>query len=128
MAARARTHASAASPTRAPDESPERVPRRASPVSDLMRAQRDAGNAAVLRMLGAQPKLRVGPPDDEFEREADQVADRVMRMPATEVHRKCAYSTSTHSRSAGLWHMRRHSPVASILRSVILMGTEGMRL
>jgi outer membrane protein OmpA-like peptidoglycan-associated protein len=28
-----------------------------------------------------QPKLAVGPADDEFEREADRVAERVMRMP-----------------------------------------------
>ena len=30
--------------------------------------------------LGAQPKLRVGPPNDRFEQEADRVADQVMRM------------------------------------------------
>jgi hypothetical protein len=28
-----------------------------------------------------QTKLRIGEPDDEYEREADRVADQVMRMP-----------------------------------------------
>lgn len=40
-----------------------------------------------------QPKLKVGPTDDAYEREADRVADQVMRMPASEsgtVQRKCA--------------------------------------
>jgi len=39
-----------------------------------------------------QPKLTVGPPDDAYEREADQVADAVMRMPEPEgrVQRVCA--------------------------------------
>ncbi|HYE14413.1 MAG TPA: DUF4157 domain-containing protein [Pyrinomonadaceae bacterium] len=39
-----------------------------------------------------QPKLTIGNPDDPFEREADGVAERVMRMPDTTVRlqRKCA--------------------------------------
>ena len=32
--------------------------------------------------LDVQTKLTVGAPDDEYEREADRVADKVMRMPA----------------------------------------------
>ncbi|HEV8579159.1 MAG TPA: DUF4157 domain-containing protein [Thermoanaerobaculia bacterium] len=42
----------------------------------------------VRRILHAprlQPKLTVGAPDDAFEREADQTADRVMRMPEPEI-------------------------------------------
>src|SRR2546422_136387 len=35
----------------------------------------------ILEMPRVQPKLTVGPPDDEFEREADRVADQVMRIP-----------------------------------------------
>ena len=34
---------------------------------------------------GVQAKLEVSEPDDEYEREADQVADTVMRMPAPEL-------------------------------------------
>jgi hypothetical protein len=68
----------------------------------LDRLQRAAGNQVVHRLLrtaGIQAKLTVNPPDDEYEREADQVADEVMRMPATApaiqrrigvVQRKCA--------------------------------------
>ena len=38
-----------------------------------------------------QPKLTVGAPDDPYEREADTVADKVMRMPERNfVQRKCA--------------------------------------
>jgi hypothetical protein len=33
---------------------------------------------------GIQPKLKIGQPDDKYEREADQVADAVMRMPDLE--------------------------------------------
>ena len=39
-----------------------------------------------------QPKLEIGSPDDEYEQEADQVADKVMRMPESrelKVQRKC---------------------------------------
>lgn len=35
----------------------------------------------ILQTPQIQPKLTVGPPDDEFEHEADRVADQVMRMP-----------------------------------------------
>ena len=31
-----------------------------------------------------QPKLTIGPVDDEYEREADAVADQVMRMPESD--------------------------------------------
>jgi Domain of unknown function (DUF4157) len=37
--------------------------------------------AGVPRYLAIQPKLTVGAPDDPLEREADHVADNVMRMP-----------------------------------------------
>ena len=46
----------------------------------------------VRHMLHAprpQAKLTVGAPDDAFEKEADQVADRVMRMPEPGVQRMC---------------------------------------
>lgn len=35
-----------------------------------------------------QAKLRVGPPDDNYEREANRVADKVMRMPEPSVQRQ----------------------------------------
>ena len=35
-----------------------------------------------------QAKLTVGQPDDEYEREADKVADTVMRMPEPALQRK----------------------------------------
>jgi hypothetical protein len=45
----------------------------------LLRLQRAVGNRAVGRLL--QAKLDVGRPDDEHEREADRVAEQVMRAP-----------------------------------------------
>jgi hypothetical protein len=68
-------------------------PRRLSPTgsrpaaafrSVVARLQRNAGNVAIHRLLrreGIQPKLTVNRPGDAFEREADRVADDVMRMP-----------------------------------------------
>lgn len=50
----------------------------------ITRLQRAVGNRAMNRLLRSsviQPKLTVGPPDDVYEREADRVADHVMRMP-----------------------------------------------
>ena len=35
-----------------------------------------------------QPKLLIGKPDDEYEREADRIADEVMRMPEPSVQAK----------------------------------------
>ena len=46
----------------------------------LLHLQRMLGNHAVGRLL--QAKLTVSHPDDPYEREADRVADTVMRMPA----------------------------------------------
>lgn len=46
--------------------------------------QQSIGNAASTRLLRStliQPKLNVSQPEDESEREADRVADQVMRMP-----------------------------------------------
>ncbi len=48
------------------------------------------GNRAVGRLIAAgalQPKLRVGAPSDRYEREADYVADLVLRTPAPTVQR-----------------------------------------
>src|SRR4029077_18025385 len=45
------------------------------------------GNQATLQMLATgllRPKLRVNQPGDEFEQEADRVADHVMRLHAGE--------------------------------------------
>jgi hypothetical protein len=53
--------------------------------AELMAMQRTLGNRASGAMLGRasiQPKLIVNAPGDEYEREADRVADAVMRVPA----------------------------------------------
>ena len=51
--------------------------------SPILQLQRSIGNRAVQRLLqenGMQAKLQISQPGDPYEREADQVADRVMRM------------------------------------------------
>ena len=51
-------------------------------VSTILGLQQTNGNQAVGRLLGGallQPKLRIGPPGDAYEREADRVADAILR-------------------------------------------------
>ena len=63
--------------------------------ADILALQRTAGNRAVAQLLGQaaksakpggnkppsiQPKLTVGPDNDQYEQEAEQSADAVMRM------------------------------------------------
>ena len=46
-------------------------------------------HAAELPMGGLiQPKLKIGGPNDEFEQEADRIADEVIRMPASAIQPK----------------------------------------
>ena len=65
-------------------------------VAGLQRALGNQGMQRLLRSKVIQPKLTIGPADDQYEREADQVADEVMRMPdpgaggaPSAVQRKC---------------------------------------
>lgn len=63
---------------------------------------RTLGNQRLMDLV--QPKLRIGAPGDRYEREADRVADRVMRMPDAGmgevqraqrgIQRKCAACSS----------------------------------
>ncbi len=59
-----------------------------SPVDRILFLQRTIGNQAVQRLIKSgnlQAKLRIGHPGDEYEQEADRVADAVMRMPNPEI-------------------------------------------
>ena len=56
--------------------------------TNILALQRAAGNRAVSQLL--QTKLAINQPGDEYEREADQVADQIMRMPQSQPQRKCA--------------------------------------
>jgi Domain of unknown function (DUF4157) len=92
------------------------VGRRGQAITSL---QRNVGNQSMHRLLGSaviQTKLTVGPADDEYEREADRVADEVMRMPTSppEIHRnshsvprKCHECESADSDAAVSGHIRR---------------------
>ncbi len=62
--------------------------RRPSPASAPGPAQPEVRH--ILHVARPQAKLTVGAPDDAFEKEADQVADHVMRMPEPGVQRMCS--------------------------------------
>ncbi|HEV8239265.1 MAG TPA: DUF4157 domain-containing protein [Thermoanaerobaculia bacterium] len=52
-------------------------------VSTLLGLQQATGNRSVGHLLGGallQPKLRIGPPGDAYEREADRIAEAVLRQ------------------------------------------------
>ena len=69
---------------RAPDATPARAAKTAVQAqSPLARKQSALGNQAIQRLLRQrvlQAKLTVNQPGDVYEREADRVADAVMRM------------------------------------------------
>jgi hypothetical protein len=69
-----------------------------SPFEQILSLQRSIGNQAVGRLLKSgtlQAKLRIGQPNDIYEKEADRVAEQVMKMPDissskyTRIQRKC---------------------------------------
>jgi hypothetical protein len=64
------------------------------PAATAVRADRAAGSNQALQDLLARGRLRakieVGPVDDEFEREADALAERLTQAPEPAVRRKCA--------------------------------------
>ncbi len=55
-----------------------------STIHQLHRFVGNRGTSSLLRSHIIQPKLTVSQPDDKHEREADRVADQVMRMPASQ--------------------------------------------
>ena len=67
-----------------PHETAAHISQPRNAVTSLLSLQRTHGNRYVQRLLNArliQAKLAVSSPQDESEREADRVADQVMRMP-----------------------------------------------
>ncbi len=65
--------------------------RPAAPIRGVLRSATDRAQIRnILHAPRPQAKLTVGAPDDAFEREADQVADQVMRMPEPGVQRMCS--------------------------------------
>lgn len=62
-----------------------------SPGDHILFLQRAIGNHAVQRLFKSgviQAMLKIGPPNDIYEQEADRVADMVMRMPEPGVQLK----------------------------------------
>jgi len=69
----------------------ERLQSKDTPVDRILFLQRTAGNQAVSRLMRSralQAKFKIGQPGDKYEREADRVADAVMRMPEPGVQRQ----------------------------------------
>jgi hypothetical protein len=97
--------------------------------------QRSIGNCALNNLLRSrviQPKLTVSKPDDEYEREADRVADHVMRMPAQavpQISRKC--SSCANERKSGEEVVQRKfdmSTAADVSSSLDVLQTGGTPL
>lgn len=66
----------------------------------VMRLQRTHGNRFVQRMVRAgvvRAKLKISEPGDQYEQEADRVAERVMRMPAREPSGEEEQETHSHT-------------------------------
>lgn len=67
----------------------------------LVGLQREAGNRATQRLLrsdvGIQPKLRVGQPNDRYEREADRVARAVARLSSWPVEQSSVSGETTET-------------------------------
>lgn len=55
-------------------------------LSHLSNLQHTIGNRAFGQLI--QTKLKIGQPEDRFEREADHVADTIMRMPEPPLQRQ----------------------------------------
>ena len=84
-------------------------------VSSVLQLQRDYGNAALQRMYAAgalQAKLKIGQPGDTYEREADSVADRVMRMPDPAISRAQEKDETVQARplAGGIAPLMRKQP------------------
>lgn len=75
---------------RKPRESTQAAPKRCQHSSSSAHTSVERAPAdnfalqAYLRAHAIQPKLEIGPPDDHYDREADRIADQVMRAPATQ--------------------------------------------
>ena len=57
-----------------------------SPNSKMIHLQQTSGNQAVQRIIKSnqiQAKFKVSQPGDPYEREADMIAEQVMRMPSS---------------------------------------------
>jgi len=62
---------------------------RAGPAETVLNLQQTYGNRYVQRVMGkVQTKLIVNPPDDQYEKEADRVADAVTRTSTSNVQRQ----------------------------------------
>ena len=64
---------------------PDHTNSRSAPARDPLNTEQQAwGNQALQRLLRIrtiQTKLKINEPDDEYEQEADRIAEQVMRMP-----------------------------------------------
>ena len=93
--------------------SPQAKTTEAAATRDVMPLQEQFVNSKnSLRFI--QPKLTVGAPDDPYEKEADDVADKVMRMPVQNfIQRKCADCAEESV------HMKSHTvPVIPFIQRV----------
>jgi len=80
---------------------PANLGQRANIIKEM---QHSHGNAYVQRLLSSgnvQAKLTVNPPDDKYEKEADRVAEVVVRVPDSQIERQPALEESMMKKAAG---------------------------
>jgi hypothetical protein len=73
-----------------------------SPIEHILFLQRTIGNQAVGKLIDSgalQAKLRIGQPGDVYEREADRVAEQVMRMSEQKVSNGTKVSNPSRNNS-----------------------------
>ena len=80
-----------AGPNRRPADGVQRI----NTPSTIHGLKRALGNREMLGLI--QAKLRIGPPDDEYEQEADRIADQVVRMSDAEVAKQADEETQAHT-------------------------------
>jgi len=69
----------------------ERTKTTSTPFDQILHLQRVIGNQVVQRLFKSgtlQAKVKIGKPNDKYEKEADRVADIVMRMPEPKILRQ----------------------------------------
>ncbi|MCP4123236.1 MAG: DUF4157 domain-containing protein, partial [Bacteroidetes bacterium] len=77
----------------------------------------DEKNEETLQEKAIQPKLTIGQPDDEYEHEADRVADQVMRMPKSDTQNNKSTSKSlTHIPVNTIKHPSSGTPLQENIR------------
>lgn len=79
-------------------------------------SKRSGGVAEPARQVAIQPKLTIGQPNDKYEKEADHMADMVMRMPAGPIEEEANESIQRKCNHCKEEEKARLSPITPLLQ------------